>query len=1473
MSKFLDCWDKVYAKGYRHRDGTRVLTRADKKAILDEIEERIKTGEKPLEAAVSAVQNQLAQVDAQMADVFQQAGVKMPREEVVPEPPAPEPTPEVTQEDVQFSKVPSQVFGSTDENSMMVEPSSQGRVDPVIKEKFFDASGPITQEKILKAKWYADAMKDPQQGIKIATEMAAEVDRIDANIVMGRFEVQMMEFAKRLAMERGDTRLFTDLMFNMSTMWPTAVVGVDGVVSYITKRDAAQILSSRSNGQSAAVTAILEVGKDQRQAVSKVIPSGTINEVEKTLDETKLSEADVASIGNTPLPSGGTVAEKINKVRKRKPKTTQQAEQEVQGDATVDEPDPDEPEESKEDRTARLYIDRVDKSQVEFLPPEIAPNPVLQYIRSQENLDGWQEKDRFIKSTVAGLTKLGVDETLAKNTAERIWLRKEAKRKTLAGTTSRPGTISVKDQQAATKAAESFVNAFDLQQTETLLTKKEDNPVTVILKSAMADNDSTIDQPTFEKAVTENLVRVGVPNVQAAAAANRAWQRRAARLVKRRQLLTAKQETRRAKSEAEALLTQLANSQSDTPSMRKSRENETRKLYAEALKSNLSDAALKVFIRNRLVALKTPQQFIEPLVETITKERANRRIVDEQIQLERFGDKLAEASLKPLEKALADAPAALQQSPAWRRRLMLDYFKQLGLSDANAKVAARFYETEFAKKLGDAVASAVKAAAEKSPPWVEAKRKVNNAYAKKMDTQLLKLQKAIRSGVMDPAVSWHEELAMENGWRGFTAEQFARMSEIDNRLTDPSVLDSERTKLLTELNKIIADAKIPPSTGNLLLAHFTASVLGGLSTLNVQFSTAVGLSSTFIRNTLQDPANIDTHLKTFTEGMKTFGNEFLFAIKNDAYRNEVGEHMKGHEQPLMNYLNEGKKNLKSDDPKKKALGVWQTIVGGQAYSMRLLSSIDQASISAAKVYNTSIFTDRALRDLGLTRQQAAELIAGALQFKASAYNNWRESGLDHIDASARATDEYLRHMYEITSRQVSTTGTMSPQEWADDIQRAVELEAEGMVGRRSREVEYNGEGTASRLAMGAMEGISKMLSKGGIEGLATRGIYGFITIPFRTAMWYAGFSPIGFYRYGIHKFQTGRGKASPYGQSYGTLSQERQRLMDAAWGTVLMATAAALASATSDDDPEKSEIKVFITGYGPTDKTVRDAWMKRFKPFSLIIKTGNSYTPINLGRIGESAAWPLALAGAMDDTALNRRAAGLRGRTFPEGEALFGAYIGSLSQRSSFQGLNKLIEIAKTGQQSGQNPKKIVDFVSFGASGMIPWKGMTTSISRLIVDPQDKNTYLGAITSNIPVVGPLVGKPAVNNLGDPINDQSFSGKAFTVGLPIPLNVDTKGDNAVVYNLILSKGRGPSTLRKSDVEKSYGDLSDETFYQFTVSRGRRFKAALIRDAESIKAMDNDQYAAYLEKLSRSINPQVAKDLGLSRQITPTQTGLP
>ena len=77
MASFIDSWNNLKAKGYKHEDGSEVLSDLDKESIIAGIKERIELGTDPLEAARLAVQSHMAEAEAQLNEIYKQVGIEV----------------------------------------------------------------------------------------------------------------------------------------------------------------------------------------------------------------------------------------------------------------------------------------------------------------------------------------------------------------------------------------------------------------------------------------------------------------------------------------------------------------------------------------------------------------------------------------------------------------------------------------------------------------------------------------------------------------------------------------------------------------------------------------------------------------------------------------------------------------------------------------------------------------------------------------------------------------------------------------------------------------------------------------------------------------------------------------------------------------------------------------------------------------------------------------------------------------------------------------------------------------------------------------------------------------------------------------------------------------------------------------------------------------------------------------------------
>ncbi len=421
-------------------------------------------------------------------------------------------------------------------------------------------------------------------------------------------------------------------------------------------------------------------------------------------------------------------------------------------------------------------------------------------------------------------------------------------------------------------------------------------------------------------------------------------------------------------------------------------------------------------------------------------------------------------------------------------------------------------------------------------------------------------------------------------------------------------------------------------------------------------------------------------------------------------------------------------------------------------------------------------------------------------------------------------------------------------------------EALGSIGRLGHQLEDPekgltelDEGLLRKAVSILVPGMNYLLSKGKIDAIGARAIFGYFMIPFRAAVWTSNYTAYGYVRALIDLQRKAAGKETLWKQSFAHRAQVQQRLIDATAGSLLMMAMVALRGSSGDDDPDKSEFKIFFTGKGPDDPVQRQAWMKRYTPYAITVKTGKLYTSFNVTRLFETLGWQSAVAGALDDRELNRQHGSLR---FSEKAELIGAYIGSLTMRSSFQGLSKDL-----GRNPEQITKTLTHSMTFAASGIVPWKGALMSINRLLDDPPDTKTMEGMIQANVPFAY-MTGRPSLNVFGDVIRDNTLAGKAYREGIPLIPRFPTDDKSRVVYDLVLKHGKGPSIVDSGDVEK-YGAVTAEQLYGYAKIRGRMFKEEITTNAAKWNAYDSEQYSKALRRMATRINPKAAKEAGLQK----------
>jgi len=197
MANFIDCWAKVSAKGYKHKDGSEVINGHDRAAILERINEHVKAGLSPAEAAKAAIESHISEADGQLNSVYEQAPGLKPKEAPAEAPPTGEPkvllTPTV--------RIGEQSFKGKAHPLAIGEASKKLPANAPVEELFkpesqgFTATDPTTgKERFISRKEAADIF-EKQTGKKPATpDKLTSEDLRDAGMLGHLEEKPPLEF-------------------------------------------------------------------------------------------------------------------------------------------------------------------------------------------------------------------------------------------------------------------------------------------------------------------------------------------------------------------------------------------------------------------------------------------------------------------------------------------------------------------------------------------------------------------------------------------------------------------------------------------------------------------------------------------------------------------------------------------------------------------------------------------------------------------------------------------------------------------------------------------------------------------------------------------------------------------------------------------------------------------------------------------------------------------------------------------------------------------------------------------------------------------------------------------------------------------------------------------------------------------------------------------------------------------------------
>jgi hypothetical protein len=427
----------------------------------------------------------------------------------------------------------------------------------------------------------------------------------------------------------------------------------------------------------------------------------------------------------------------------------------------------------------------------------------------------------------------------------------------------------------------------------------------------------------------------------------------------------------------------------------------------------------------------------------------------------------------------------------------------------------------------------------------------------------------------------------------------------------------------------------------------------------------------------------------------------------------------------------------------------------------------------------------------------------------------------------------------------------------------------------SGEVELKDEGTLSYPFLKIYEKLSQATStekgmRGEIMRIFQRILVGFPLIVARVANVAYGYTPLSLYR---HIFK------GNYPLTYGTAIQQRKRLVEQLVGTAVLLPLWFLRSMSFDDDEEKP-VRIVITGFGPVrskDPEAYNQWNKKHNPGSLEIFIGDKRYAIDSKSAGPLKPM-IEILGAIDDWEIRKFQDNAKMTKEELKKAQENA--GLLSTLGQIAG-SFALTAARRGPATGLM-QGLIDFrrypddpiaaiaqeASFSLSPFIPVLGFgaTKNVSDFLSEPIDTRTKEGAILNNLPIIGPMFGKPAINAFGQPIGDVEISEKIKkSIGIPITLVPVSSGDDQKLAKITLKNANGPEPLQRSWFDKKFETpLSDQEWRTVNEDYARSNRKLVLENYEELNGFDPEVYKIAISNIGTQSKYLSLENLDKSRK---------
>jgi len=611
--------------------------------------------------------------------------------------------------------------------------------------------------------------------------------------------------------------------------------------------------------------------------------------------------------------------------------------------------------------------------------------------------------------------------------------------------------------------------------------------------------------------------------------------------------------------------------------------------------------------------------------------------------------------------------------------------------------------------------------------------------------------------------------------------------------------------------------------------------------------------------------------KSMYEAVKIWWPEYRFAYAKDAYAIASESERVFHSNNLKRVFEQAKRDWTR---KKYGKAITQFAWGWQQYVIRALQAADQAGMAVSREWKMALYGSMAMREAKLGTKQIAQIVDVVKLAKEAEYQRALDAGYSHNDAQVASNEIALDRL-----RQWFADDSRLGIDRANQIDEAALYDSFSIVGRRPAGVDESAEGFLSRYlgVNWAMRRATEARMEGGGASILTIMAVGFMNVPLRTARYYAGFGPYGLLRWGINRYRQGKtGMRTPenpdtfWEQSYHNALMSKARLREALVGTALAFGFLGWQqwNSTADDDAEKRKFGLFVTGMGPSNRSLRDAWHKRgFQPFTLhVVVNGKVVSQIPVTRAGQILGFPLGMAAAVDDLAWRRkqeRATGRGNRDFGGRElaAMGGTYYQIVGAQGVFQAAGRLSQI---GQGEAGMGRFIGMQTASLASGLLPGKSLVQNLSDILYGSVDRSSIVSGMVANFPVLSAFTNGKAINRFGDVIGDRTWEAKAARLGFPVLLRVSDTPENKELYQTLLNKGAAPPDLRRYIVEEKYGPLTQAEWSQFVRTSGVDLKGLVQSNLRGLKTMRPEDVKSFMNRAGQIANENAAAKMNLTPQ---------